>query len=138
MVTKVEADSFDILRDEPPFTADDFKLYLEGTCGHAWNKAATRVFGESFCRTYPQHGREEAEDHFKTHLDTLIRKYRHQKEVAGDSGALNLSRQKSRQSSRRSTVSPLASIENYGYGVLNLIAYSSLRIARTRYEPSQN
>ena len=52
-VTQDQVDAYNPLCHELPFTAEDFKLYLEGKPAHLWNKAATKVFVGSFCTKYP-------------------------------------------------------------------------------------
>ena len=106
-VTKGEADGYDPLRQNPPFTADNFRLYLEGTPAHPWNKAATKVFAADFCAKFPQHTVKGVELHFKVHLESLIRKYRMQQKVKDNQPAQDDAKKKNRKSSRRSAVSPL-------------------------------
>jgi hypothetical protein len=105
-VTKDEADAYNPLSPEPPCNADDFKLYLEGTPAHPWNKAATRVFVESFSAKFSRHLADEAEEHFKVHLDTLIRKYKAQVRSEGTSGVKDEAKKRNRMNTRKATVSP--------------------------------
>ena len=129
-IAKVEADAYDPLRHEFPCTANDFKLHLEGTPAHPWNRAATKVFVISFCANYPHHTADEAERHFKVHLDTLIRKYKTQQLTKDDPNAKAEARKKNWRKVRKTTVSPLPLMKESA--ISSLTARSSLRIARKR------
>jgi len=104
-VTKDEADAYDPLRDEFPCSAENFKLHLEGTPAHPWNKAAADVFVTNFCNKYPHYEPEEAGGHFRVHLDTLIRKYRTQQLTKDNPDAKAESLKKNRKNTRKATVS---------------------------------
>jgi hypothetical protein len=103
-VTKDDADGYDQMRDGPPCTADDFKLHLEGTVAHPWNKAATHVFADSFRTKFPDFERGDVELCFKTHVDTLIRKYRTQQIYEINPEARLGDLKENRKTSRKSTV----------------------------------
>jgi len=94
------------LRQEYPRTVNNFGLHLEGTPAHPWNKAATEVFVASFCRKYPHYKPKEAGGHFKTHINTLIRKYRAQQLTKDNPDATKESKKKNRKKTRKATVSP--------------------------------
>ena len=102
----MEADAYNSVRDEIPCTANNFRLHLEGTPAHPWNKSATGVFVASFCEKYPQYSIDETEDHFKVHLDTLIRKYRNQQRSKDDPIAAKETKKQNRKNSRKASVSP--------------------------------
>ena len=93
------------MRHEYPFTANDFKLYLEGTPAHPWNKTAMAVFVTNFCDKYSQYTPKEVEGHFKVHLATLIRKYKKQQIAKDNAAAEEQSKKKSRKSTRKANVS---------------------------------
>ena len=133
-VTRDQADAYDPLRHELPCTAEDFKLHLEGTPAHPWNKAATKVFVRSFCTKYPHQTAHRAESHFKVHIDTLIRKYRTQELTKDDPDAKAAAKKKNRKNARKVTVSPFPTMRESA--VLNLTTRSSSRIARGRFGPS--
>ena len=105
-VTKAEADAYDSVHSGPPCVADNFKLHLDGTPAHPWNKAATKVFVASFCTKYPQHSPDEAGKHFKVHLETLIRKYRTQQRLKDNPEATEAVKKQNRKTARKVTVSP--------------------------------
>ncbi|KAF9777739.1 hypothetical protein BJ322DRAFT_1015465 [Thelephora terrestris] len=84
-----------------PCTADSFKLYLDGTPAHPWNKAATKVFVASFCVKYTHHAANKAEAHFKVHIDTLIRRYRAQEVAKGNPNAKDVAKKKNRKNARK-------------------------------------
>jgi hypothetical protein len=100
-----EADGYDPLQHEFPCTANNFKLHLEGTPAHPWNKAAAKVFVTSFCAKYPHHAANDAGSHFKVHVDSLIRKYRTQQLTKDDPIAKAEAKKKNRKKSRKATVS---------------------------------
>jgi hypothetical protein len=104
-VTQAEADAYDPLRHPFMCTADNFRLHLEGTPAHPWNKAAVRVFVASFCAKYPHYTADEAGNHFKTHTTTLIRKYKTQQTIGGDLEAKKAAAKKNRKNTRKATVS---------------------------------
>jgi hypothetical protein len=95
------------LRDQFNCTADNFRLHLEGTPGHPWNKAATKVFVASFCTKYPHYTAGKAGAHFKVHVDTLIRKYRTQQATKDDPNARMEALKKNRKNTRKAAVSDL-------------------------------
>ena len=97
--------AYDPLRHEFPCTAQNFKLHLEGTPAHPWNKAAMKVFVASFCAQYPQYAVGEAGTHFKVHVETLIRKYRTQQLTKDNPDAKEAAKQRNRSNMRKSTVS---------------------------------
>jgi hypothetical protein len=106
-VTQEEANAYDPLRHEFPCTADNFKLHLEGTRAHPWNKAARSVFAASFCAKYPHYTVDEAGNHFGVHVESLIRKYKTQQRQRDDPDAKSAALKRGRQNTRKSTVSPL-------------------------------
>lgn len=136
MVTQDEIDAFDPLRHGPPCTSDDFKLHLEGTAAHPWNKAVTTVFVGSFCAEFPQYKPDETKGHFKTHLETLIRKYKTQQRLQRNTNAQEEAKKKNRKNTRKATVSPFPSIK--GSMVLSPAVYSYSQIARGQCKTSQN
>ena len=134
-VTQDEVNAFDPLRHAPPCTAWDFKLHLEGTCAHPWNKAVTTVFVEDFCSVFPQYNTDETEDHFKIHLDTLIRKYKLQQRLKDNINGQYEYKKESRKNARKVAVS---SSPSQGFTILSLTARSSSRLAGRRYKPFRN
>ena len=111
-VTQDQADAYDPLRHELPFTAEDFKLHLEGKPAHPWNKAATKVFVGSFCIKYPYYLANKVERHFKVHTETLIRKYKTQQLEKDDPNIKEASKKKSRKNARKAKVSLLPYLRN--------------------------
>ena len=123
-VSQDEADAYDPIRHECPFTANDFKLHLARTPAHSWNKAATKVFVRSFCKKYPHYTPGGAGRHFKVHLDSLIRKYRKQQVTRDDLAAEQQSKKQNRKNARKSSVSsPIRPTPS-------LTGHSSLRTAK--------
>ena len=106
-VAQDQADAYDPLRHEIPFTAEDFKLHLEGKPAHPWNKAAMKVFVGSFCAKYPCYPANKVERHFKVHTETLIQKYRAQQLEKDDPNMKEASKKKSRKNARKVKVSLL-------------------------------
>ena len=111
-VAQDQADAYDPLRHEIPFTAEDFKLHLEGKPAHLWNKAATKVFVGSLCAKYPCYPANKVERHFKVHTETLIRKYRAQQLEKDDPNMKEASKKKSRKNARKVKVSLLLYLRN--------------------------
>ena len=135
-VTRDEANAFNPMYHPPPCTSDDFRLYLEGTPAHPWNKAAMMVFIQSFCATFPQYKPDETEARFKVHLETLIRKYKTQQRLKDNREAQDEAKKKNRKNTRKATVSPFPSMK--GFTMLSQIVNSSLQIVRRRCKVSQN
>lgn len=131
-VTEDEVNAYDPLRHEFPCAAGDFKLHLKGTPGHPWNKAATKVFVTSFCSKYPGYSADDAGNHFKVHVDTLIRKYKTQQRMKDNPDARSAALKKNRKNSRKVTVSPLLSIKESARSDCT----SSSRIAGKQCAPS--
>ena len=67
------------------------------------------MFAASFGAEYPHYATDEAERHFKTHVDTLIRKYKAQQLIGDSPEAKEAAKKKNRKNSRKSSVSPLSS-----------------------------
>ena len=111
-VAQDQAHAYDPLRHEIPFTAEDFKLHLEGKPAHPWNKAATKVFVGSFCAKYPCYPANKVERHFKVHTETLIRKYRAQQLEKDDLNMKEASKKKSQKNVRKVKVSLLLYLRN--------------------------
>lgn len=110
-VTIDEAEAYDPLYHEFPCTADSFRLHLDSTPAHPWNKAAVNVFVTSFCDKYPDYTADDVASHFKVHIETLIRKYRVQQRLKGNLEAKRAELKKNRKNTRKVTVSSFLSMK---------------------------
>lgn len=102
-VTETEANAYNPL-DGPPCSLDDFRLYFDGTPAHEWNKEAAKVFLDAFSRKYPRHQAHDAREHFKTHVQTLIRRYRKQKAIECETVSAPELASRSRKNTRKARV----------------------------------
>ena len=106
-VTQEKADAYDSLCHQFNCMANNFRLHLEGTPAHSWNKAAMKVFVASFWTKYPHYAANKAGDHFKVHVDTLIQKYRTQQATKDNPNTKVEANKKNQKNTRKATIGAL-------------------------------